>query len=260
MSDDKKRDRELQRRVRERQAKTGESYQAAWRQLTGSDAPAEDEPQSEGTTIDKTRIEALAAGVDFRVTGYDEVSAAIEGHGQTFFGPHPEVLTYLTAWAACASVGAEQMAKTLAGQQSPFQRTVLSMCTSTPIPAGASAQITTRPQRPFRGERIAIPDYLADRFTIQDVRVGHRAQTPQAGDIPGAAFACRLSEQAVLALEARAGLPIVVHLEEAAVAEFGRELHMDVTQLGMEIVMVVTNISVEETSFQGFIVGKILGF
>lgn len=42
MSDDKKRDRVLQRRVRERQAKTGESYQAAWRQLTGSTAPAED--------------------------------------------------------------------------------------------------------------------------------------------------------------------------------------------------------------------------
>ena len=34
MSEDKKRDRALQRRVRERQEKTGESYQAAWRQLT----------------------------------------------------------------------------------------------------------------------------------------------------------------------------------------------------------------------------------
>ena len=42
--DDKKRDRALQRRVRERQAKTGENYQAAWRQLTGSDAPATDAP------------------------------------------------------------------------------------------------------------------------------------------------------------------------------------------------------------------------
>ena len=42
--DDKKRDRALQRRVRERQAKTGEHYQAAWRQLTGSDAPATDAP------------------------------------------------------------------------------------------------------------------------------------------------------------------------------------------------------------------------
>lgn len=43
MSDDKKRDRALQRRVRERQAKTGESYQAAWRHLTG-DEPAETAP------------------------------------------------------------------------------------------------------------------------------------------------------------------------------------------------------------------------
>jgi len=38
MSDDKKRDRALQRRVRERQAKTGESYQAAWRQMTGDES------------------------------------------------------------------------------------------------------------------------------------------------------------------------------------------------------------------------------
>jgi hypothetical protein len=38
MSDDKKRDRALQRRVRERQAKTGESYQAAWRQVTEGEA------------------------------------------------------------------------------------------------------------------------------------------------------------------------------------------------------------------------------
>ena len=38
--EDKKRDRALQRRVRERQAKTGESYQAAWQQITSShDAP-----------------------------------------------------------------------------------------------------------------------------------------------------------------------------------------------------------------------------
>ena len=38
MSDDKKRDRAVQRRVRERQAKTGESYQAAWQRLTADAA------------------------------------------------------------------------------------------------------------------------------------------------------------------------------------------------------------------------------
>jgi hypothetical protein len=44
MSDDKKRDRALQRRVRERQAKTGETYQAAWQQLTNSEAVSEPSP------------------------------------------------------------------------------------------------------------------------------------------------------------------------------------------------------------------------
>ena len=40
MSDDNRRDRALQRRVRERQAKTGENYQAAWQQLAASEAPS----------------------------------------------------------------------------------------------------------------------------------------------------------------------------------------------------------------------------
>ena len=44
MSDDKKRDRALQRRVRERMAKTGESYQAAWQQLADQKDPEDPEP------------------------------------------------------------------------------------------------------------------------------------------------------------------------------------------------------------------------
>src|SRR5665811_300484 len=59
--DDKKRDRALQRRVRERQAKTGESYQAAWRQLTGSDAPTEEVTTDEAPTADAPPHEAEAA-------------------------------------------------------------------------------------------------------------------------------------------------------------------------------------------------------
>src|SRR2546422_202014 len=50
MSDDKKRDRALQRRVRERQDKTGESYQAAWRRMTG------DETVDTSSLLDHRRI------------------------------------------------------------------------------------------------------------------------------------------------------------------------------------------------------------
>lgn len=56
MSDDKeKRDRALQRRVRERQAKTGESYQAAWRQLepetSEAPGPTPEEDSEEGPSL-----------------------------------------------------------------------------------------------------------------------------------------------------------------------------------------------------------------
>ncbi len=62
MSDDKKRDRALQRRVRERQAKTGESYQAAWRQLTGdASAPPESTDEPEPTTVPTLLPDAAAA-------------------------------------------------------------------------------------------------------------------------------------------------------------------------------------------------------
>jgi hypothetical protein len=59
--DDKKRDRALQRRVRERQAKTGESYQAAWRQLTGSDAPTEDDLAEGAPQTVEQQLDAASA-------------------------------------------------------------------------------------------------------------------------------------------------------------------------------------------------------
>jgi hypothetical protein len=59
MSDDKeKRDRALQRRVRERMTKTGESYQAAWRQLTGAEVPPE-EPAPDEESISQPPVPAL---------------------------------------------------------------------------------------------------------------------------------------------------------------------------------------------------------
>lgn len=64
MSDDQKRDRALQRRVRERQAKTGESYQAAWRQLTGTEAPigpVEEDDSADADSTGSTEVPELIA-------------------------------------------------------------------------------------------------------------------------------------------------------------------------------------------------------
>ena len=56
MSDDNKRDRALQRRVRERQAKTGESYQAAWRHLTASETPPSSNPNARNARKGARRV------------------------------------------------------------------------------------------------------------------------------------------------------------------------------------------------------------
>jgi hypothetical protein len=62
MSDDKKRDRALQNRVRDRQAKTGESYQTAWRHVAEG-ASAGDEAPSAPKGRKGTRRVPLSLGV-----------------------------------------------------------------------------------------------------------------------------------------------------------------------------------------------------
>jgi hypothetical protein len=220
--------------------------------------------------ITRDRLVELATDLEFEVTGHDEVCAAISGHGHKFFGTHAEVIAYLSAWRACVDVGARDLAaRVTQGNGRPFVRTVISLCMSrspnnrgqaVEVPPGESVQITTRPfSHPFRGERIAIPDYVAPHFSIDDVRVGNRSQLPQAGSIPASAFACRLSEQAVLELDARAARGVTVTLAEPAVVEFGRELCMETCQCSMDMVIVATNISSEPRQFEGFVVGVDLG-
>ena len=58
MSNDKKRDRALQRRVRERQSKTGETYQAAWQQLANNDSQL-----SQSAAMSRPDTKAMGTGV-----------------------------------------------------------------------------------------------------------------------------------------------------------------------------------------------------
>jgi hypothetical protein len=59
--------------------------------------------------------------------------------------------------------------------------------------AGDTFQITTRPQLPFRGERVAVPSDLAGYFAITDIKVGNKSQFVAQGRI----HSRTLSEQAV---------------------------------------------------------------
>lgn len=56
------------------------------------------------------------------------------------------------------------------------------------IAPGATAQITSRPQVPFRGERLTVPSDIAGSFSILDLRVGKNSQFVNAGAVPARVF------------------------------------------------------------------------
>lgn len=57
-----------------------------------------------------------------------------------------------------------------------------------PVNPGTTAQITSRPQVPFRGERLIVPSDIAGSFSILDLRVGKNSQFVNAGSVPARMF------------------------------------------------------------------------
>lgn len=95
----------------------------------------------------------------------------------------------------------------------------------------------------FRGDRIAIPDEVAGHYDVVDVKVGNRSMFPVSQDMPGEAFATRISRQAVIALAqsaASGGSGVVaVDVSEPALEEFGRRFDLDTCIRAMDICLSV---------------------
>ena len=138
-SDKKKRDRALQRRVRERQAKTGESYQAAWQQLAN-----DEDPSSRGLS------QGADIGPGTNATGEQvltiNTSMFEPGHPTTSIGSHLNSVPNT-------------------------QRIPLPLSTAVPILPGQFVQITARPQiESFWPDRLLIKN--ADHWHIERLTVG----------------------------------------------------------------------------------------
>lgn len=96
------------------------------------------------------------------------------------------------------------------------------------VAAGASARITTRPQVPFRIDRLVVPSDLAGLFTIDDVKVGKNSQFAAEGAVPARIF------------------------QENGV---GVCLKGDTAQISMDVTLSVTNISGAASFFRAAIIG-----
>lgn len=60
---------------------------------------------------------------------------------------------------------------------------------TTLVAAGATFQLTSRPQEIFRGERFVIGSDIAPSLVVSDLKVGNRSQLINATNVPGMAFA-----------------------------------------------------------------------
>lgn len=97
------------------------------------------------------------------------------------------------------------------------------------VVAGTTADITGRPQVPFRGRRLVVPSNIAGFFTIVDVKVGKNSQFVAAG----AQHALVFSELG-----------------------FGVDLHTDTAVPGIDLTLTVNNIGGADLPFRAVLIGR----
>lgn len=144
----------------------------------------------------------------------------------------PAGMQKLRAQAALSNAIAERraMAGALLRERQPTKAREypLGFVSAAAVGAGASARITTRPQVPFRIDRLVVPSDLAGLFTIDDVKVGKNSQFAAEGAVPARIF------------------------QENGV---GVCLKGDTAQISMDVTLSVTNISGAAAFFRAAIIG-----
>lgn len=100
-----------------------------------------------------------------------------------------------------------------------------------PVAAGGSANITSRPQVLFRGERLAIPSDIAGDFVVEDLKVGKDSQLVAPGALPGRVFQ-----------------------EDAIDVQF----QLDTNQISQDLTLSVMNVSGAARQFRAALVGSVV--
>ncbi len=96
------------------------------------------------------------------------------------------------------------------------------------VPVGTTQDLATRPQIPFRPERLFVQSDIAGNFEIVDIIIGNRSQFAQA-------------------------TPMSARI--AAETSFGFDLHMDTAMVAMDVVLRIANITGAPSDFRATIAG-----
>jgi hypothetical protein len=123
------------------------------------------------------------------------------------------------------------------------------------IAPAQTVPIIARPQLPFRGDRLAIWSGCASSFFIEGIKVGNQYQGVSAGTIPADAFATRLDLLPLLDAKLQKDGFVEVRISKKAEECFGQPLAFPLATVGMDITVVVTNVSKEPQNFVGVLLG-----
>jgi len=96
------------------------------------------------------------------------------------------------------------------------------------VPINKTTDLPTRPQLPFRPERLFVQSDIAGNFEIVDIIIGNRSQFAQA-------------------------TPMSARI--AAETSFGFDLHMDTAMVAMDVVLRIANITGAPSDFRATIAG-----
>lgn len=118
-----------------------------------------------------------------------------------------------------------------------------------------SAQITARPQSgPFAPRYLLVSRRCSD-FLINDIRVGSRSEFLQSGDIPADVFVVDAPS-----LEAQFEEPdgwFTVKIDRTGSALLGVRLDIAEVQTAQDLVLIVTNVGVDERPFSAAWLGEV---
>jgi len=126
------------------------------------------------------------------------------------------------------------------------------------IEPGGYIAIVTRPQIPFRGERLFVHQPIASSFVIHSLRVGFMEMTVSASSpIPADAFATRMDALAEIDAMFARDKVIEIKVGKIAAELLGSPWTLPCAYVGTDITLAVENISDRPLRFLAGMLGKI---
>lgn len=120
---------------------------------------------------------------------------------------------------------------------------------------GEIVQVVARPQRPFRGQRLAVWSVTASSFVIERLQVGWDSMAVSSGACPAEIFATKMEQLARLDVYLTDNNVLCIEVNELATDVIGQEVYMPVAQPGMDVLIQTRNVDDVPRSFHAVVLG-----